>query len=179
MDNLVKRLCDGNPNIIFLGQVMDDFDGIDPFCHFVHGDQELIQKGKYFLNNASTGTDLSRYHLEAGIAYWHTQKEDSSEKWESILNLYDNLLIIEYSPIAALNRTYALSKTKGKQTAIIEAEKLVLTNNHFYYSLLGNLYIGIDNQKAQEHFETALSLAISIPDRSIIGKQIQQLSTLK
>lgn len=36
--------------------------------------QELIERGKYFLNNASTGKQLSRYHLEAGIAYWHTQK---------------------------------------------------------------------------------------------------------
>lgn len=137
---------------------------------------ELIKKGEYFLNNASTGTQLSKYHLEAGIAYWHTKKEDSMEKWENILSLYNHLLILEYSPIAALNRTYALSKTNGKKEAIIEAEKLLLTDNHFYYSLLGNLYTDIDNKKALQHFETALKLAGSAADRAIITKNIERLT---
>src|SRR5579859_7999038 len=41
---------------------------------------ELINKGMYFLNLASAGDKISRYHLEAGIAYWHTIKADSQEK---------------------------------------------------------------------------------------------------
>jgi RNA polymerase sigma factor (sigma-70 family) len=137
--------------------------------------RELIEQGKYFLNSASTGNKLSKYHLEAGIAYWHTQKEDTSEKWESILALYNNLLILEYSPIAALNRTFALAKTNGKKEAIIEAEKLNLTDNHFYYSLLGNLYTGIDNKKALRHFEAALKLANSAADQTTIIKNIDKL----
>ena len=134
--------------------------------------QELIEKGTYFLGKASTGNKLTKYHLEAGIAYWHTQKEDSAQKWENILQLYNQLLILEYSPIAALNRTFALAKTNGKQTAIIEAEKLQLTDNHFYYSLLGNLYTDIDNKKALEHFEKALQLASSVSDKNIIKQNI-------
>ncbi len=50
-------------------------------------------------------------------------KNDTREKWESVLQLYNRLLKIEYSPIAALNRTYALSKANGKPEAIKEAEK--------------------------------------------------------
>jgi len=138
--------------------------------------QELIEKGKYFLNNASTGTQLSKYHLEAGIAYWHTQKEDTGEKWENILELYNHLLILEYSPIAALNRTFALSKTNGKREAIIEAEKLNLNNNHFYYSLLGTLYTDLDNKKALQHYETALGLANTVSDKVIITQNIDSLN---
>ncbi|UUF12379.1 MULTISPECIES: RNA polymerase sigma factor [Flavobacterium] len=137
--------------------------------------QELIEKGTYFLGKASTGNTLTKYHLEAGIAYWHTQKEDSAQKWENILQLYNQLLILEYSPIAALNRTFALAKTNGKQTAIIEAEKLQLIDNHFYYSLLGNLYTHIDNKKALEHFEKALQLASSVSDKNIIKQNIDIL----
>lgn len=137
--------------------------------------QELIEKGTYFLGKASTGNTLTKYHLEAGIAYWHTQKEDSKEKWENILQLYNQLLILEYSPIAALNRTFALAKTNGKQTAITEAEKLNLSENHFYYSLLGNLYTDIDNKKALEHFEKALQLASSVSDKNIIKQNIDML----
>jgi len=141
--------------------------------------QELIDQGTHFLNRASTGNTLTKYHLEAGIAYWHTHKEDTPEKWDNILQLYNHLLILEYSPIAALNRTFALAKVHGKKEAIVQAEKLNLTDNHFYYSLLGSLYTDLDNQKALQHFETARQLAHSPADQRTILQNIERLRTEK
>ncbi|MEP7255873.1 MAG: DUF6596 domain-containing protein [Ferruginibacter sp.] len=135
----------------------------------------LIEKGEYYLNRSSTGNKLSKYHLEAAIAYWHTNKKDTTEKWENILQLYNRLLQIEYSPIAALNRTYALAKANGKEEAIAEAEKLDLTGNHLYHSLLGNLYSDLDNKKALQHFQMALNLARSNADKASITKNINRL----
>ena len=139
--------------------------------------QELITKGELYLNLASKGKKLSRYHLEAAIAYWHTQKKDSTEKWENILQLYNRLLQIHYSPIVALNRTYALAKANGKEEAILEAEKLTLSDNHFYHSLLGNLYSEIDTSKALQHFHQALALAKTDSDKKIIWATIEKLKT--
>lgn len=136
---------------------------------------ELITKGEYYLNQASKGNKISKYHLEAGIAYWHTHKEDTAEKWENILQLYNQLLQLEYSPIAALNRTFALAKANGKEKAIVEAEKLQLTDNHFYYSLLGHLYADLNYAKALQYFETALTLAYSNADKETIQKNISKL----
>ena len=138
-------------------------------------DKELIKRGEYYLNQSSTGNRLSKMHLEAGIAYWHTQKKDTAEKWQKILHLYNRLLLIEYSPIAALNRTYALAKANGAHEAIIEAEKLNLNDNHFYFTLLGELYKTLDKKKAKEHFNTALSLAKSAADKHTIVCKIEQL----
>ncbi len=42
--------------------------------------KELIQKGEYYLNRAAHGKQVSKFHLEASIAYWHTHKKDTSEK---------------------------------------------------------------------------------------------------
>lgn len=137
--------------------------------------RELIAQGEYFLNQAATGDQLSKYHLEAGIAYWHTQKEDTPEKWERILQLYNHLLIREYSPMAALNRTYVLARTNGKEEAIIEAEKLGLTDNPLYYALLGNLYTDLDDQQALKHFEQAWLLCKETADQHTISKTINQL----
>lgn len=134
--------------------------------------QELIDKGEYFLAQASRGDQVSKYHIEANIAYWHTIKADTKDKWEHILQLYNQLLLIEYSPIAALNRTYALAKARTKKEAIIEAEKINLADNHLFHSLLGELYTGIDNSKAIAHFQNALSLARSTTDQTLIAKKI-------
>lgn len=137
--------------------------------------QELIIKGIYFLHEASKGNDISKYHIEASIAYWHTIKSDSKEKWENILQLYNKLLQIEYSPIAALNRTFALSKANSKKEAIVEAEKLNLSGNHFYFALLGELYTDIDNKKAKENFQKALGLAKTQTDKQTMQKKLNKL----
>jgi RNA polymerase sigma factor (sigma-70 family) len=134
--------------------------------------QELIARGAWFFKEATGGNKLSKYHLEAGIAYWHTIKSDSREKWDNILVLYNQLLKIEYSPIAALNRTYALSKANGKTEAIAEAAKLKLTTNHYYYTLLGELYTDVDNTKARENFGKALLLAKTQTDKRTIERKI-------
>jgi RNA polymerase sigma-70 factor (ECF subfamily) len=137
---------------------------------------ELITKGGHYLKQASQGNKISKYHLEAGIAYWHTIKADTKEKWESILQLYNHLLQIAYSPIAALNRTYALSKANGKQEAIIEAEKLNLSDSHFYFTLLGELYKDVDNNRAKMNFRKALSLAKTKTDKQTIQAKIDTLN---
>ena len=139
--------------------------------------QELINRGEYYLNESARGNVLSKYHLEAAIAYWHTNKNDTQEKWEQILQYYNKLLQLEYSPIAALNRTYALSKASGKKIAIIAAEQLRLEDNYLYHSLLGNLYSDIDNKKAIKHFEIALKLVKSQADKSLLVNHIQRLKT--
>jgi len=138
-------------------------------------DKELISKGAYYLKQATQGIVLSKYHIEAGIAWWHTNKADTKEKWENILQLYNQLLQLEYSPVAALNRTFALSKANGKKEAIAEAEKLQLTNNHYYYTLLGELYMESDGKKAKQYFEKAISLARTTADKQTILKKIDDL----
>jgi len=138
-------------------------------------DTELIAQGEYLLNKASQGNEISKYHLEAGIAYWHTIKTDTKEKWENILQLYNRLLMIEYSPIAALNRTYALAKANGKMEAIIEAKKIKLADNHLYHSLLGELYTGVDDEKAILHFKKALKLAKTSTVKITISNKILKI----
>src|SRR3569833_2850470 len=103
-------------------------------------DRQLIEQGRQFLYLSAEGAALSSYHLEARIAYWHCIKEDTPEKWEEILALYNQLLLVNYSPSVALNRTFALYKANGREEALTEGKKLQLTNNHFYHILMGELY---------------------------------------
>ena len=140
--------------------------------------KELIERGNYYLVKACSGDEISKYHLEARISYWHTTS-NNFKKWENILELYNILLQLEYSPVAALNRTFAFSKVYGKKNAIAEAEKLALNDNLFYHSLLGNLYTDNNNIKAIQHFHTALQLTKSISDKATISKNIAGLTTEK
>jgi RNA polymerase sigma factor (sigma-70 family) len=139
-------------------------------------EQELIQRGEYYLNEGAKAPILSKYHLEASIAFWHTRiGMNEKEKWAHILQLYNRLLQIEYSPIVALNRTYALSQAENNAIALKEALKINLAENHLYHSLVAELYIGIDTEKQLSHLKQALSLSQNERDQIIIKRKISQL----
>jgi len=136
-------------------------------------DAELIERGNYFFVQACEEGLYSRYHFEAAIAWWHTHPANSVEKWENILMLYNKLLIVAYSPVAALNRAYVFSRVYGKKKAIPEAEGLGLTGNLFYHSLLGELYSGEDDACAVMHFERALELAGTGAEKAVIRRKLE------
>jgi len=134
-------------------------------------DSELIEKGKYFLQLSNHNGHYSKYNIEALIAFWHTQTEvKESEKWENILQLYNQLLQIEYSPIVAINRTYALYRANGRAIALKEALKINLQNNHFYHLLLAEIYS--DKSSQIVHLQEAFKLAKTKQDKSFIKHKI-------
>lgn len=137
-------------------------------------DQSLIQRGNYYLVNATNRNEVSKYHLEAGIAYWHTTPTDN-EKWQHILQLYNQLILIEYSPITALNRTFAFAKVYGHVKAILEAEKLGLTENSQYHALLGYLYTDTNIDKSIDYYGQAITLTKSRIEKQTLQKEIELL----
>jgi len=136
----------------------------------------LIKQGVHFLEISMQGNEVSSYHVEAQIAYWHCIKDDTTVKWNNILSLYNQLLLINYSPAVALNRTFALYKVKGAQEAIKEAEKLKLDNNHFYFLLLGELFSSVDKNKSISSNKRALVLARTDAEKQMIRKKMDALS---
>lgn len=137
-------------------------------------DYELIQKGEYYLNKSAQGK-VTKYHLEAGISYWHTKNNEIPKKWKNILQLYNQLLQIEYSPIAALNRTYALSKANSKKEAITELLKIDLKDSHLYHSLLAELYNNYNQKKELEHLKIALNLVNNKTEKKVLIEKLNKI----
>jgi RNA polymerase sigma-70 factor (ECF subfamily) len=141
-------------------------------------DKTLIEKGNYYLVNACNGNEISKYHLEAGIAYWHTTPTEEN-KWEPILQLYNQLIQIEYSPMTALNRTFAIAKVYGHEIAIQEAERLNLIESNYYHELLGYLYAEKDIDKSIDHYKKAIGMSKSKAERQTINIEIERLRKRK
>ena len=137
-------------------------------------DQTLIQRGNYYLVNATSGNGISKYHLEAGIAYWHTVPAGPN-KWQYILQLYNQLILIEYSPVTALNRAFAFSRVYGRRQAIAETENLKMTASNYYHGLLGYLYADTDVAKAIYHYRQAMQLTKSKTEKITLAKEIERL----
>jgi predicted RNA polymerase sigma factor len=138
-------------------------------------DKDLIKQGLHYLDLSFQGEEISSYHLEARIASLHIQKEDTTEKWKAILEAYDQLQLINYSPAVALNRIFALYKVAGPGRALPQALKLGLESNHFYELLLGELYSHSDKNKALLHFKKAQALSKTQAEKQGIQDKIDYM----
>lgn len=139
---------------------------------------ELIERGEIYLHKSAIENQVTKYHLETLIAYWHTRIEyHFQEKWNSILQLYNRLLQIEYSPVTALNRTYALYMAKGKEVALIEALKINLKNNHLYHCLLAELYKDISLKNHIKHLNLALKFVKNKEDIILLKKKLERVKS--
>ncbi len=139
-------------------------------------DNGLILRGLYYLERSASGDELSSYHLEARIAYWHSVKTDSPEKWQEILALYNELLLVNYSPSVALNRIVAIYKVQGAQAAITESRSLGQLDHYFYYILMGELFKEVgDHITAITFFEEARELARTPAERQTLKAKIIEL----
>ena len=137
-------------------------------------DQDLISQGEWYLNRSARGNEVSKYHLEAVIAYWHT-RPDTQEKWSAILTQYNLLLQINYSEALALNRTYALYRAEGRDTALLEANKLNLKQNCYYHLLMAELLDSNQPSEMLEHYKKALALTSSQSLRKLILQKIESI----
>lgn len=133
---------------------------------------DLIQKGEEYLKKSAQDNIISKYHLEATIAFWHSRTVENDQKWPHILQVYNRLLQIDYSPVAALNRTYALSKVHGKQAALQEALKIDLNDSHLYHALLADLYQGSNERAFQQHLKRAIELSKTESERSLLERKL-------
>lgn len=138
-------------------------------------DRALMDRGARFLEASAAGDALTAYHLEAGIAWQHCSKADTPEKWRIILDHYERLLAIQYSPGADLNRLYALSRVAGKASALAELARREFPEDRFYHLLLAHLTEDLDRPRALECLHAALRLARSEGEAQIIRRKIDAL----
>ena len=68
---------------------------------------------------------ISVFHILAAISAYHCSAPDyQSTDWNSILSLYDKLLLLDNSPVVQMNRAIALSRAVGLEEAIRELKKM-------------------------------------------------------
>ena len=82
-------------------------------------DRGLIARGFAHLDRSAAGTRVTAWHLEAAIASCHAQAPSvEATRWDRVLELYDELLTVRPSPVAALSRVVAIERVHGAAAAL-------------------------------------------------------------
>ena len=127
-------------------------------------DRALIAEGMREMDASAEGSEISEYHLQAGIASSHCLSESyESTEWSRILNLYDMLVEINDSPVVSLNRAIAISKVHGPQAGIQAIANIRnrehLDRYYLLYAVLGEFHMALnDFENAAKSYRKALEL---------------------
>ena len=88
-------------------------------------DAAEIDEAERLLQRASSHGRIGRFQLEAAVQSVHTARRSAGRTdWHAILQLYDGLLQLTHSPVVAVNRAVALSKTAGAVTGLAVLDDL-------------------------------------------------------
>jgi len=137
-------------------------------------DANLLAEGRRLLDVSASGTELSRYHVEAAIAAVHGAAKSTDETdWSEIVALYDTLMAIHPSPVVALSRAIAIGEGDGPPcglAAIAAIEDVVrLADYPFYSAAMGEFELRRGRYiDARKHFEAAAKLARSPMERRFL-----------
>jgi len=141
-------------------------------------DGKLATEGQRLLDLSARGSELSEYHIEAGIAAIHASAKNAQDtNWAGIVSLYDMLMNVRPSPVVALNRAIAVAEMEGPERGLQElhgiADRERLARYPFYSAALGEMELRSGkNELARTHFQEALALARNPMERQFLEKRV-------
>ena len=143
-------------------------------------DAEMIARGIRHLGRSAGGSDLSDYHLQAGIAAVHCTAADyQSTDWPRILSLYDQLIKIDNSPVVALNRAVAIGQVHGPRAGIeviaAISNRSALESYYLLYSVLAEFEMQLhDFRGAAEKLRKAIALTETKSERALLAQRLRE-----
>ncbi len=141
----------------------------------------LIREAMEWMAQAASGCELSRYHIEAGIAWEHCRAQEfASTDWARILALYKMLLDRFTTPMIQLNAavacSYAVGTAAGKEQllAISDADRKRL-RPWWDCCMAQLLERSGEFTSAMSHWRDAWALATAAAQRQFIQSQLDRL----
>jgi RNA polymerase sigma-70 factor (ECF subfamily) len=144
-------------------------------------DQTMIARGMFHFVRSAAGSEVTQFHLQAGIAACHcAARDEESTDWPQILSLYDRLVEFDDSPVVALNRAIVVAKVHGPALALeaVAAIKNREKLNSYYllYAALGEFEAQLNHaQTAADHFRTSLKLAALKSEQVFLTKRLRDV----
>lgn len=139
-----------------------------------------IDEGLALVDKALRHRQPGAYQVQAAIAALHSRARTAADTdWQEIDLLYQMLEHLTPSPVITLNRSVAVSKTKGPEAALKLIAPLAdrLSGYFFFHGVQGAYLSEIGRMaEAREAFNRAIALARTPAEASHIREHLDRLS---
>jgi RNA polymerase sigma-70 factor, ECF subfamily len=143
--------------------------------------KEQIAEGVALLQKALNSRRFGAYTLQAAIAAVHAEAESvAATDWRQIVAIYDQLVRIQPSPVAHLNRAVAIAMCDGPEAGLAHIDAVLehgeLANYYLAHSARADMYRRLGRTaEARASYEKALALTQQEPERQFLQERIRQL----
>jgi RNA polymerase sigma-70 factor (ECF subfamily) len=137
-------------------------------------DERLLALGFHHFDLSLAGDQLSEYHVQAAIAATHAREPVD---WPVILEMYDQYVAINGSPVVALNRAVAVAKVHGPAEGLAAIEPLEhdpkLRGYYLLPAVRGHLLLELGRrEEAAACFRAALERPCSVPEQRFLRRKL-------
>jgi RNA polymerase sigma-70 factor, ECF subfamily len=143
-------------------------------------DRVLIAEGQVIVRQCLRRNQPGPYQIQAAIHAVHSDTAAGSDTdWDQILRLYDQLLAVAPSPVAALNRAVAVAEVDGPAAALDLVDGLAPANLGGYYlfhAVRADLLRRLGRTaEAAAAYETAIAQAGNAAERGYLTQAKEHL----
>jgi RNA polymerase sigma-70 factor (ECF subfamily) len=141
-------------------------------------DRDLIAEGQTIVRRCLRRNQRGPYQIQAAINAVHSDAPAAvATDWPQIVQLYDQLLAHEPSPIVALNRAVAVAEVNGPGTALAVVDSLDLDTYHLFHAIRADLLrrLGRDVE-AVAAYETAIDRTDNAAEHDYLHRNRQRLT---
>ncbi|MEV0716028.1 sigma-70 family RNA polymerase sigma factor [Asanoa sp. NPDC050611] len=133
-------------------------------------DPAQVAEGRAIVRACLARNQPGPYQIQAAINAVHTDGPDTD--WRQIVTLYDQLLAIAPSPVAALHRAVAVAEVDGPAVALDIVAGLDLEQYHVYHSVRADLLrrLGRDAEAARA-YDAAIARTGNAAERRFLEKR--------
>jgi RNA polymerase sigma-70 factor, ECF subfamily len=142
-------------------------------------DQQLIAEGQAIVRACLRRSQPGPYQIQAAINAVHSDARSAGRtQWDQIVQLYDQLLAVAPSPVAALHRAVAVAELDGPEAALRLIADLPLGDYYLYHAVRADLLRRAARAgDAADAYRSALDKCGNAAERAFLRGRLQSMSS--
>jgi RNA polymerase sigma-70 factor (ECF subfamily) len=141
-------------------------------------DRELVAEGQAIVRACLRRNQPGPYQIQAAINAVHSDAATAADtRWDQIVQLYDQLLVVAPSPVAVLNRAIAVAEVDGPQAGLALIADLRLDGYYLFHAIRADLLRRTGRSaEAAAAYEIALASCGNAAEREFLRGRMRSIS---
>jgi len=145
-------------------------------------DEKTLAEGFVFLARSARENEISRFHVEAGIAACHAKASSyATTDWAEILTLYDVLREMSPSPVVDVNRALAVAMCRGAVAGLDELDAIperdLIARYPYALATYAELHASLGHlDQARAFLDRALDQQTSPAERALLRRKLAAIT---
>jgi RNA polymerase sigma-70 factor (ECF subfamily) len=137
----------------------------------------MIREGQALVRRCLARNEPGPYQIQAAINAVHSDATTATDTdWRQILTLYDHLMAVAPTPVAALNRAVAVAEIEGPHAALTIVNALDLDRYYLFHAIRADLLRRLGRtSEAVDAYDAAIERCENAAEREFLERRVTEL----